>query len=860
MRAGDRGAAMTLGADSMRAAAGWRALGMGIYSIAALVVLVRAAVELAAQAVAPHVVLAFAAGGALLVAVAAVVDLSASDHPAASAFGRATAVLGVWMMVNRVVFPEIVPTGVRGFDGLLSLRPLLTAAVVPLVAHMALVFPTRHWLLRRHRRATMVVLYGQLALYLIDDILVWLGIGGAHLPDVLAQFSGLVLLLLVSAVFATRHRDRESSGRLESGPWIMTGLLAALLPAVLLVVLPGRLLGIPPPFGPLPLLSILALPLSFGFAILRDHALGADLVLRRTLAELAGTVLMGGSFLTVAALVAAALAERPGLTPTDLVAAVLVTGIGAVVLLRLGLVGYRRIDRLFDRDRFRDRQILERLAAELPTAPTAAELARQIASSVPTALGLRSASVCIAEGEDGEADDPTVEAVPEPLRLTRNGILARAQRGSAVLRRADPDGGPDLANLPVEEHSLLCRRATAAVVPIAAQGELLGVLLVGPPRSGRVLDAEDEALLRTLASQAAISLVNGQLVARERRTATYHRNVLAGIATGVVTLDERGCVGSFNRAAARILNTNAEVFLGRALTEVAPLAPFLSSLELTRRKGVQDQGEIRVDTRIVAYQTLPLLGATSRTLLGVQLLFDDVTERRRLEKIANVQSKMETLGRFSGFIVHDVGSINSEMDGVLARLRRRGSSDPEVAEALQDLRAQTGRIHELVRTQREFVRGKAPERKPVDLCEVVLGALGSVRRADRIVVRREPWEEVPVILGDHLQLRRAIENLACNAAQAMGESGTLRLGVFRGDKVDVVVEVSDTGPGIPPERREDLFEPLTSSRQGGQGLGLALVLQTITAHGGTIHVESDPAVGTTFQLRLPQTIANGGRT
>ncbi|HEY0093531.1 MAG TPA: ATP-binding protein, partial [Archangium sp.] len=112
--------------------------------------------------------------------------------------------------------------------------------------------------------------------------------------------------------------------------------------------------------------------------------------------------------------------------------------------------------------------------------------------------------------------------------------------------------------------------------------------------------------------------------------------------------------------------------------------------------------------------------------------------------------------------------------------------------------------------------------------------------------------DVPPVPVDERMIRQAFLNLALNAVQAMPQGGTLRVAAYRcSEKPGAVVEVTDTGSGIPPALRERLFTPFFTTKATGTGLGLAIVQRTLDAHGGHIHIDSPPGGGTTFRLVLP---------
>jgi len=131
----------------------------------------------------------------------------------------------------------------------------------------------------------------------------------------------------------------------------------------------------------------------------------------------------------------------------------------------------------------------------------------------------------------------------------------------------------------------------------------------------------------------------------------------------------------------------------------------------------------------------------------------------------------------------------------------------------------------------------------------VVGPAAAQAKVERSV---EIEEGLPLVDADAELLRQAFLNLCVNAIQSMQERGGGRLTVrARRDGRDVVVEVSDTGPGITAEARAHVFEPFFTTKASGTGLGLAIVRQATEAHGGSVEVESAPGAGATFRVRLP---------
>jgi signal transduction histidine kinase len=122
--------------------------------------------------------------------------------------------------------------------------------------------------------------------------------------------------------------------------------------------------------------------------------------------------------------------------------------------------------------------------------------------------------------------------------------------------------------------------------------------------------------------------------------------------------------------------------------------------------------------------------------------------------------------------------------------------------------------------------------------------------ADRIEVVREIEPALPALTLDGRLVRQAILNIAVNAVQAMPRGGRLTVRARR-DGAALLVEIEDTGAGIPDEVRERIFEPFFTTKASGTGLGLAVVRRIVEGHGGEVRVHSTPGAGTTFALRFP---------
>ncbi|HEX9291675.1 MAG TPA: ATP-binding protein, partial [Anaeromyxobacteraceae bacterium] len=218
------------------------------------------------------------------------------------------------------------------------------------------------------------------------------------------------------------------------------------------------------------------------------------------------------------------------------------------------------------------------------------------------------------------------------------------------------------------------------------------------------------------------------------------------------------------------------------------------------------------------------------------------------------QERLAALGELAAVIAHEVRNPLGVIFNSLGSLRRLSQANRDAHMLLDIVGEEADRLNRIVGDLLDFAKPAPPTLRPEALDrvldEAVAAALTDAR--DRIAVERDvPADLPPVPIDAHL-LRQAIVNVVVNAVQAMPEGGTLTVRA-RVDGDAAVVELSDTGCGIPDEVRHRIFEPFFTTRPTGTGLGLAIVKRIVDGHHGRVEVRARPGgSGTTFALHLPR--------
>lgn len=227
--------------------------------------------------------------------------------------------------------------------------------------------------------------------------------------------------------------------------------------------------------------------------------------------------------------------------------------------------------------------------------------------------------------------------------------------------------------------------------------------------------------------------------------------------------------------------------------------------------------------------------------------------RARALESERLSAFRESARRFA----HELKNPLTPIEFALVRLERE--APPSLGDAVEVLRTETRRLDQMARAFAQF--GRLPEGplSDVDLEELVrYTARATVPPS--VGVEVEVSGAVPMITGYHDALQRALANVLLNAVDACGEGGTIQIRLeesrLNGDRA-ASISVRDSGPGIPRERIETIWEPYVTSKPGGTGLGLAIARQTIHAHRGCVEATSPPGGGTEIRFVLP---AGSGRT
>ena len=215
--------------------------------------------------------------------------------------------------------------------------------------------------------------------------------------------------------------------------------------------------------------------------------------------------------------------------------------------------------------------------------------------------------------------------------------------------------------------------------------------------------------------------------------------------------------------------------------------------------------------------------------------------------------RLSAIGQLAAGLAHEIRNPLASIDGA-AEVLDAADDQPELRkETVGIIRKECARLNRLLTSLLDFARPRHPEWREVDLSRVLDSVIDLVSHSAGKGIRfhKETADGIPALAGDEEQLTQVILNLTLNAAQAMPEGGDVWLTAGQQDG-GIVIRIRDQGTGIPEENMDRIFDPFFTTKDAGTGLGLSVVHQIVTQHGGTVTVTGNRDKGTTFSLFFPQ--------
>ena len=357
----------------------------------------------------------------------------------------------------------------------------------------------------------------------------------------------------------------------------------------------------------------------------------------------------------------------------------------------------------------------------------------------------------------------------------------------------------------------------------------------------------------------SLSWMQNYRAARKRLqdTTAYADEIVAHLPVGLIATDPVGRIAFSNAAAERITGLDLTALRGESADTRLPG-------DLCGLKEALDRGETILEEEMTCTRPgggeIPVSASAVRIVnevgdfVGHVLILRDLGEVRRLQDEVRRQEKMAAIGGLAAGVAHEIRNPLSSIKALATFFAGQFGDGSEGREAADVMVQEVDRLNRVITELLEFARPTDLKPHPADMPMLLERSLQLVRQdaaARQIAIHTAIDDDLCPVWIDPDRFSQCLLNLYLNAIEAMEEGGSLTVHCRTQGGRDLEIAVADTGPGIAPEHRRQIFDPYFTTKAKGTGLGLAIVHKIVEAHGGRLWVESPPEKGSRFILRIP---------
>ncbi len=774
----------------------------------------------------------------------------------------------VFCLVSFVLWSFHFSGKLDAFDWEVYWSEIVARLLAPaLLLHFALVFPgrTETTIRSSSRLLAVYALPAVLLLIHVSTALNAFGFVPWLAPYILLtklEFGYLGLCFLAAGlVFYRSYREAPSGVLRQQLKWLTGGTLAGSLPVSLLYIVPLVFGAVAlRPWMQFSVLSLVLIPLCFGYAVIRYRLMDVDIIFKRGLAYTAATAGVAAVYFALVALIAEIFH-----TPTNGPAGGMIAIVIAAFLFQPFRTGIQaRLDRFFYRDRLDYRRTLIEFGRTLTNEVRFDPMLGSVMDRISQTLLVDRLAIFVENAMQ-----------PGQMRIARSmGVRLSESLDLSFLEPARPEfaRGALFFESPraARDVSDSVRRTLEQLdlnyfVPCRIREHTVAVLGLGKTVDGDYLSSDDVELVETIAGYVAVALDNAQLYSSLEQKALeiarlkdFSENIVESLNVGVLSVDLDGIVESWNTRMEQLFGVSRQESVGRQLSSLLPeelareIAARGDQEQITGiyKQRVQHQGK-----SLTLNVSITPLVSKSNERIGRLLLFDDVTQRERMEEQMSQTEKLTSLGLLAAGVAHEVNTPLAVISNYIQMLAKQMPEGDPRQSIIEKIVKQTFRASEIVNNLLNFSRTGAAEAADIDVNRVVEETLSLVAhplKASQIQVVKQLGEPLPAVRGSANKLQQVFLNLFLNARDAMPSGGMLEVRTVAHNG-SVEIEVADTGAGIPREHIHRIFDPFFTTKASGRGTGLGLSVSygIIKEHSGKIDVRSTPGKGTSFHVEFP---------
>jgi PAS domain S-box-containing protein len=745
----------------------------------------------------------------------------------------------------------------------------------PLLLHFFFIFPQKKKVIHRHR--TLSLLYLPALIILLANLTVPVIFQYRFSDSEMLSFQRtlerielghfgfftlLVLILMIQDLIYTRNIYIKNQLK-----WISGGLGLGILPFALFYIIPFLRGHQPSIAGQLSVLLQALIPATLAYSISRYRFMDFEVLLKKGTTLIISFIIIALVYFLVSSQTQLFSENRLNAILLGLLAIIL----GATLFTPLSELIQTTVDRVIYRRSYEYRRNLLMISSQLNRERNLNRLSNYLVETISKALSLKNIALYLArEGENNEfyllrsLGEPEI-TVPV-LNLSPSEIDQLQTRD--FISFFPPGRGTTVERL----FQSLIEKGLVNILPLRLENRIMGFLALGNKLDESYLSGEDRELLRTISPSVALALENAYLYNQEiirsqelQRLKDYSDNIIESLTVGVAVIDQSGKVIGWNRVLERHFGLKRESSLNLHLSEVIGLENFKAIFPPDTQSEYQLLSELTLSTatgenKIFDVARTPLLDNQMQAY-GTVIVFEDITEKIRLQQQLLTSEKLASIGLLSAGVAHE---INTPLTGISSyvQMLQKKLSDAHYAQILQKIEAQTERVNRIIKNLLNFARNPSDESfHRVDLKEGLEEIISLIDyRLKSLNINLELKLNPLTIYARKERLQQVFINIILNALDAMPGGGTLTIETRQKD-TSAIIKIGDTGTGIKPDHLPRIFDPFFTTKGIGKGtgLGLSISFAIIKEHEGQILVDSAVGKGTTFTIIIPSDLSEKHR-